>query len=392
MSILEEAGRHQERLIRLRRDIHRHPELSWKETRTQGVICRELDELGIPYEKVCGTGVIAVLRGERSGPVVGLRADMDALPITEKGKAEYSSENQGVMHACGHDCHVAMLLVAARILKAHENELCGTIKLIFQPAEEVIEGAHAMYTLPQLADVEQIFGAHVWIDLPVGMISAEVGPRMASADNIYLTVEGKSAHGAQPHQSADAIVAACAIVNALQTVVSRTVDPLEPIVVTIGTIAGGTSSNIIANEVKLSGTVRSFQPAVRDAVERRLEQIACTTAQAYGTTCRFEYRRCTPATINEAASTEIARKAVKTLFGDSALAHLKETTGGEDFAWFLERIPGCYVFVGARNEETGKCWPHHHECFDIDERALVNGAAVLAQVGLNAGMERSVQK
>ena len=162
---------------------------------------------------------------------------------------------------------------------------------------------------------------------------------MASADNIYLTVEGKSAHGAQPHQSADAIVAACAIVNALQTVVSRTVDPLEPAVVTIGTIAGGTSSNIIANEVKLSGTVRSFQPAVRDAVERRLEQIACTTAQAYGTTCRFEYRRCTPATINEAASTEIARKAVKTLFGDSALAHLKETTGGEDFAWFSERIP-----------------------------------------------------
>ena len=386
MNVLEEVRQHQEHLIGLRRDFHRHPELSWNENRTQKVICRELDELEIPYETVCNTGVIAVLQGSRRGPVIGLRADMDALPITEKSSVEYASQTPGVMHACGHDCHVAMLLVAARILKAHESELQGTVKLIFQPAEEVIEGARSMCALPQLADVQRIFGIHVWIDLPVGTFSVEPGPRMASADNIYLTVRGKSAHGAQPHQSADAIVAACGVVSALQTVVSRNVNPLKPAVVTIGTIAGGTSSNIIANEVKLSGTVRSFCPDVRDAMENRLKEVCCTTAQAYGTTCDFEYCRCTPATINEAASTEMAQKAVAQLFGNEAMVHLEKTTGGEDFAWFLERIPGCYLFVGARSEEKGRCWPHHHECFDIDEDALVNGAAVLVQIGLSAGV------
>lgn len=388
MAVLDEAKALRDYVTGLRRDLHRHPELGWQETRTQGIICQQLGAMGIPYEKVCGTGVIATLRGAQDGPAVGLRADMDALPITEQGTdSGYCSETPGVMHACGHDCHVAMLLGAARILKAHENELRGTVTLIFQPAEEVIEGAHAMCGLPQLAGLSRIFAAHVWIDLPTGAFSIEEGPRMASADNIELRVTGKSAHGASPHKGTDAIVAACGVVGALQTVVSRLNDPLEPVVVTIGTIEGGTSSNIIADEVRMTGTVRSFSPAVRDRTERLLEQVAGTAAQAYGAGCKFTYRRCTPATINEPASTAVARRAAVGLFGEGALSHLEKTTGGEDFAWFLERIPGCYVFVGARNEQAGKCWPHHHGCFDIDEEALTGGTALLAQLGIDAGKD-----
>lgn len=385
MNIYEEVLQHKSRLLALRHDFHAHPELGWKEKRTQDVVCRELDELEIPYEKVCGTGVIATIRGRKEKPVIAFRADMDALPIQEKGGCGYASQTPGVMHACGHDCHTAWLLVVARVLKDHVKELNCTVKLLFQPAEECIEGARAMCQLPQLADVEHIFGAHIWIELPVGTFSAQVGPRMASADNIYLTIRGKSAHGATPHQSVDAIVAACAVVQALQTVVSRNNDPRQPLVVTIGTIHGGTSSNIIANEVTLSGTVRSFDPAVRDKMEKRLEEVARTTAAAYGADCEFTYHRCTPALINSPEETELMRKAVVRVFGESALRELEKTTGGEDFAWFRENIPGSYLFVGARNEKTGKCWPHHHENFDVDEEALVNGAAVFCQAALLFG-------
>lgn len=373
---------HEAHLIELRRQIHQSPELGWQEHKTQALILRELEEIGIPCEKVCGTGVVAVLKGGKAGPVIGLRADMDALPIQEKNAVPYRSETDGVMHACGHDCHVAMLLTAARVLKEMQADIHGTIKFIFQPAEEIIEGARKMCTVPQLADLDYVAGAHVWIDLDVGTFSAEVGPRLACADNIYLTVHGRSAHGAQPQQSVDTIVAACAIVEQLQIVASRKVSPLEPVVVSIGTIHGGAQSNIIANEVTLSGTVRCFSPKLRSELPSMLEHIACTTAQVHGATCDFKYRCCTPPTINEARTTEVARCGITTLFGPESLVHLEKTTGGEDFAWFLERVPGTYIFVGARNEAEGKCHPHHHECFDIDERALANGTAALVQFAL----------
>lgn len=385
MTIYEEVQQQRERLVALRRDIHAHPELGWHETRTHALICRELDELEIPYETVCGTGVIAVIHGGAESPVIAFRADMDALPITEKNTCTYASQTPGVMHACGHDCHTAWLLVTARILKAHASELRCTVKLIFQPAEEIIEGAHAMYELPQLADVSHIFGAHAWIELPVGQFSVEPGPRFASADNIYLTIRGRSAHGAQPQDSVDAIVAASGVIQAIQTVVSRNNHPLQPFVVTIGTINGGTSSNIIANEVKLSGTVRSFSPAVRDKMANRLEEISKAAAAVYGAECEFEYRRCTPAVINCPEETDMLRQAVSQIFGQEALHGLEKTTGGEDFAWFLERIPGSYVRIGASAAAEGKNWPHHHERFDVDEEALVNGAAVLCQTALMFG-------
>ncbi|MCC8027109.1 MAG: amidohydrolase [Clostridium sp.] len=385
MDVKASVSAHKAHMVELRRQIHQNPELGWHEFETQALIIKELERLGIPCEKVCGTGVIATLKGAKEGPVTGLRADMDALPIQEKPDTPYRSQNPGVMHACGHDCHVAMLLTAARVLKEMEAQLYGTVKFIFQPAEEIIQGAQKMHTLPQLADLNSIAGAHVWLDLDVGTFSAEPGPRMACADNIYLTVHGKSSHGAQPHQSVDAILAACAIVEQLQIVASRKVSPLEPVVVSIGTINGGTQSNIIANEVRLSGTVRCFSPQLRSQLPGLLENIALSTAQAHGAVCDFTYEHCTPPTINHEKTTEIARGAIAGLFGPQSLVHMEKTTGGEDFAWYLERVPGCFIFVGARNQEAGKCYPHHHECFDVDEEALSGGAAALAQFALDAG-------
>ena len=383
MNVLEEVGKYAEHMIALRRDIHAHPELGWKEYRTQELICKELDEIGLPYEKVCGTGVIAVLKGTQDRPVIGLRADMDALPVTEKNICSYTSQTPGVMHACGHDCHTAILLTAARILCEHREEVHCTIKFIFQPAEEVIQGGKAMSEQPQLADLDHIFGAHVWSPLNVNSFCIEEGPRLASADNIYLTINGLGAHGAEPHRGHDAIIAACAIVQAFQSIVSRNTDPLQPLVITIGTINGGTASNIIPAEVRLSGTVRSFSPEVRDETQELLERIAKQTAETYGCTCVFDYQRCTPATINAPAETKKMRQAVIDLFGEKALKALEKTTGGEDFAWYLEKTPGAYMHIGARNDETGKNWPQHHECYDVDEQALVNGAAVLVQLGIS---------
>ena len=387
MNILPNVLAHQGHMIDLRRQIHQNPELGWQEYDTQALILRELGELNIPCERVCGTGVVAVLRGALPGPVTGLRADMDALPIQEKSDVPYRSQKDGIMHACGHDCHVAILLTVARVLKENQGRLCGTIKLLFQPAEEIIEGAHALSMIPQIADLDRIAAVHVWNDLDVNTFSAEIGPRLACAENIDLTIHGKSAHGAQPQNSVDAILAACAVVEQLQIVASRKVSPLEPVVVTIGTIQGGTMSNIIANEVRLSGTVRCFSPQLRAQLPAMLEQIAVSTAQAHGATCDFTYHSCTPPVLNEESSTRIAQEAITKLFGAEALVHLEKTMGGEDFAWYLERIPGCLVFVGARNKKTGKFWPHHHECFDVDEQALVNGAALLAQFALDAGKE-----
>jgi amidohydrolase len=236
-----------------------------------------------------------------------------------------------------------------------------------------------MIRQPQIADIDNIMAVHIWNGLPVGVISAEAGPRMACADNIYLKIKGKSAHGASPQQSVDAIVAACAVVTALQTVVSRKVDPLEPVVVSIGTIHGGTSSNIIANEVELSGTVRCFAPKLRETIPLILEGLALQTAKAYGAECDFEYRRCTPPTINEAKSSERACRAVVKLLGKQGLVRMEKVMGGEDFAWYLEKFPGCIAFIGSRNEAEDKCWPHHHERFDVDESAFVNGTALLVQ-------------
>lgn len=387
MNIYEEVRQEKDRLIRLRRDLHMHPELGWKEFRTQELICKELELLQIPYEKVCNTGVVAVIKSEYDHPIIALRADMDALPVEEKNDVNYASETPHCMHACGHDCHVAWLLVVARILKKHIADLRCTVKLVFQPAEEIIEGAREMFELPQLQDVDHIFGAHAWIEVPVGKFSIQEGPRFASADNFYIKIKGRSAHGAQPQDAVDAIVVASSVIQAIQTIVSRSISPLQPGVVTIGTIKGGSSSNIIADQVEMSGTVRCFNLDIQDQMEEKLKEISNKVAFAYGAECEIQYIRCTPPVINQPLETSMLKNAIIKVFGEDSLWNLEKTMGGEDFAWFLKKIPGSYVRVGARNEKEGKCWPHHSDRFDVDEDALVNGAAILCELALSVGKE-----
>ncbi|WP_053942868.1 M20 metallopeptidase family protein [Kallipyga gabonensis] len=387
MSIYEEIRQEKDRLVQIRRDLHAHPELGWKEFRTQEIICKELESLQIPYEKVCKTGVIAVIKTEYDHPVIALRADMDALPIEEKNDVKYASETPHCMHACGHDCHVAWLLTVARILKKHSAELRCTVKFIFQPAEEIIEGAREMSKLSQLDDVDHIFGAHAWIEVPVGKFSIQEGPRFASADNFTIKIKGQSAHGAQPQDAIDAIVVAGGVIQAIQSIVSRSISPLDSGVVTIGTMNGGSSSNIIADEVEMTGTVRCFNLDVQNQIEEKIREISNKVASAYGAKCEVQYIRCTPAVINQPFETAMLKNAITKVFGNDSIYSLEKTMGGEDFAWFLQKIPGSYVRVGARNENTGKCWPHHSNRFDIDEEALINGATILCELALSVGKE-----
>lgn len=388
MNVYELAKLEKDYLIDLRRKIHRNPELSWQEYKTSELICKQLENMGIKYEKVCGTGVIATIKGNKENCVIGLRADMDALPITEVGECEYKSQNPRVMHACGHDSHVAMLLGAAKILNNNRDELNCTVKLIFQPAEEVIQGAKELVKCEAIKDINSIMAVHIWSELPYGKISAESGPRMASADNIFITIHGKSGHGSMPHQTIDAIVAASSIVADLQTIASRTINPLEPIVVSIGTFNAGTSSNIIANNAQLSGTVRCFNPELRKQLPDMIENIVSNVANAYGAKYDYEYKCCTGATINDKKCSDRALNSVKKILGEDAIIEMEKTMGGEDFSYYLEKIPGCIAFIGCRNEETNKCWPHHHERFDIEENAMINGTALMVQYVLETQSEQ----
>jgi len=387
MNVYELAKLEKDYLINLRRKIHSNPELSWQEYKTCDLICEQLENMGVKYENVCGTGVIATIEGSRKNCVIGLRADMDALAITEAVDCEYKSKNDGVMHACGHDSHVAMLLGAAKILYGNRDKLNCTVKLIFQPAEEIIQGAKEIVNCDVINDINSIMAVHIWSDLAYGKISVESGPRMASVDNIFITVKGKSGHGSMPHQTIDAIVTASSIVMNLQTIASRTVNPLEPVVISIGTFNAGTASNIIANTAQLTGTVRCFNKELRKQLPDMIENIVSNVAKAYGANYDYEYKCCTGPTINDKKCSELALNSVKKILGEDAIVEMEKTMGGEDFSYYLEKIPGCIAFVGCRNEETSKFWPHHHEKFDIEENAMINGTALMVQYVLETQNE-----
>lgn len=380
MTTLAHVRRLQAQLIALRRYLHAHPELSWQESNTQQLICRMLDEIGIPYQTPHKTAVIATIQGKCAHPCTVLRADMDALAIQEANHVPYRSQNDGVMHACGHDAHVAMLLTAAKILYDQRNQLEGTVVLLFQPAEEIASGAKAL--LPHLAHADDFFALHVWSDFPLGKVSVEAGPRMAATDHLYWTVHGTGAHGAQPHHGVDAIVIAAHMICALQTVASRFTSPLEPVVLTMGQINGGLGYNIIADRVEIIGTLRTFDATVRQEILAQIEQIGTHTAQSMGGTCDFRCEAGNPPLVNHPASSARAQAAVERALGADFVAPMQPTMGGEDFAHYLQHASGCLAFVGARNEQTGKCAAHHHPCFDIDEQALVYGTAVLVEYAL----------
>lgn len=383
---LELACQQESYVIEQRRWFHRHPELSWQERETTEHIAGELRAIGLEPRFFLPpvTGLYAYIPGGKAGPgaeTIMLRADIDALPVQEKTGAAYQSRRDGVMHACGHDCHMAMLLGAARILKERSPELSGNVKLLFQGAEETAAGAKSYVEQGVLEDVQAVYGCHVNINYPAGQIKLLPEQCMPSADEFSIQVDGVSTHGAMPQYGKDAIVAAAAIVMNLQTLVSRSNDPLNPLVVSVGRIEGGREYNIIANRVIMRGTVRTFDRELRRRMDKLMEQVLQNTAQAFGCAARLEYLWKTgPVLHNSERMNRLARGAAEAVYGADRIA--RETRGAfsDDFAYFSERRPAFYAMIGAGNEALDCAYPHHHERFNVDESALKLGTAMFVQV------------
>jgi amidohydrolase len=347
-----------EELVRLRRDFHRHPELGYREKRTAGIVAARMKELGLEVtEGVAETGVLASRgAGERT---LLVRADMDALPITEANEVEYKSRNDGVMHACGHDGHTAIcMMVASRFARA---DFPGRIRFAFQPAEEGGQGADRMIAEGALEGVDAALGLHLWNALPVGKVAVTSGPTMAAVDDFTIEVRGSGGHAAIPHETEDPIVAAAGIVRDAQTIVSRRVDPFETAVVSITSIHGGDAFNVIPDRVRLRGTIRTFRPEVRETIHARLREIV-------GPRGTLEVMSVTRALVNEPRMCAIARRAAAEVVGAENVVEGMRTMGGEDFASVLAAVPGCFFFVGSASESGS--YPHHNPRFDVDERAL----------------------
>jgi hippurate hydrolase len=375
-----------DRIVTTRREIHRRPELAWSESDTAKRVCARLDELGIAWRSAGGTGVVAELPGGTEGPAVALRADMDALPIEERTGLPFASENEGVMHACGHDGHTAMLLGAAELLA--DESLAAPVRLLFQPAEEVGMGAVALMEAGALDGVGIVFGGHLDTCLPAGTMAVTEGVVNASADGFRIAIAGREGHAARPHQAIDAIVAASHVVVALQSIVAREIDPAEPAVVTVGRLEGGRAQNVIAGRAVLEGTFRAHDAGVRAALQRAVARVAEATAAAHGATATFELLAGgTPPIRNEGLALRLAREAATHVVGEEGIrAIARPNLGGEDFACYMEHVPGCFVRYGAAHPD-GDERPAHSSRFDFDERALGVGAAWLAQVARVAGRE-----
>lgn len=369
-------------LIAWRRDFHAHPELGMREHRSAGIIATVLRELGYDVQTgVAETGVVGLLAGARPGPVVMARFDMDALPIQENNQADYASCNPGVMHACGHDAHMTIGLGLATLMARRRDELAGTLKLVFQPGEEGMDGARRMVEAGVLENPrpDVFLSTHVWSDTAAGMVDVTPGPVMAAADTWECKVVGKGGHGAMPHQTIDPVVAAAQIVTALQSIVSRNVSPLDTAVVTVGTIHGGDAFNIVPTEVSMTGTVRSYDASVREAVVRRMREVIEGVAVAMGVSAQFKVTALTSALVNDEAVTAVVREAAEAALGRDRVLSGRRTMGSEDAAEFMRSVPGCYFFIGSTNTERGLTGPHHNPHFDIDEAVLPIGVAVLAR-------------
>ena len=367
----------------IRRHLHRYPELGYQEHATAAFIEEKLAELGITrVQRLMGTGVVAWLGKKETAPTVALRADIDALPVHEQTGLPFASEHPGVMHACGHDGHVAMLLGAARLLK--EGELPGRVALIFQPAEEADGGAQGMIAGGALEGATAIFGGHIERLYPVGEIAVQPGIICAYADEFRITITGKGGHAAKPHDSRDSIMAASALVLQLQTLISRETDPVAPAVVTIGTIQGGSAANAIAEETVLTGTVRTVDPATRTALFAGIRRMAGALAELYQVSTTVAISEGYPPVVNSEAASRIAREAAAAVVGEAGvIPQPKPSLGGEDFSFYLREVPGCLVRFGARKEGHEQESAHSPR-FDFDERVLPIGAAFLAQAAIAA--------
>ncbi len=371
-------------VIGWRRYLHQHPELSFHEERTSQFIADTLGELGgLTITRPTRTSVMARLIGSRPGPTLAIRADIDALPIEERNNHDFVSTQPGVMHACGHDGHAAMLLGAVKVLIARRDELGGEVRFLFQHAEELPPGgAEEMVKAGVLEGVDLVVGAHLWLPLQVGKVGVKVGPLMASPDNFRITITGSGGHAAAPQQTIDSIAIAAQVITNLQHIVSRNVDPLEPAVVSVTRIVGGTTYNVIPSEVEIAGTVRTFDPALRTRIPELMERVIAGITAAHGATYTFIVEPSYRPVINDAGASDLLRRAVVAAIGADALVEATPTMGGEDFSAYQQQAPGSFFFIGARNEERGIIHPHHHDHFDLDERALDHGTRIFVAAAL----------
>ena len=384
--MLEQAHRLADTLVALRREIHRHPEPGFQETRTAQLIADRLTELGIPCRAgIARTGVVGEVG--QGGPCMALRADMDALPIQEENDVPYASEVPGMMHACGHDVHVACLLGAAQLLaeEAGGGRLPGRVRFLFQPAEEGqapdgLSGAMRMVDEGVMDGVDAVLGLHVWADLPVGTIGLRDGTTTAHPDRFRLVIKGQEAHGAFPHRGIDAITLAAQVINALQTVVSRRLDPTRGKVLTVGTIRGGTKENILAGEVTMTGTLRTFEPEIQAALVAEMER-ACGVARALGGDFQLTIYPGYPPVVNDLAMTDLVRQVGADLLGVDNVRAAELEMGGEDFSYFGQKAPGCFFWLGGATPGEPQRL-HHHPRFDVDERCLPLGTALLAEAAV----------
>jgi len=388
MDLLKETVTIEPEIIRLRREIHQNPELAYKEEVTGKLVAHKLESLGILVRrKVGGTGVLGVLKGSKSGKVVALRADMDALPLEEMADVQFKSRVKGVMHACGHDTHVAMLLGAAKLLATHKDDLHGTVKFLFQPAEE--HGGRGGAG-PMIEDgvmnnptVDYVFGLHISGDHNSNVFGLRGGPIMAAPDTFKIRVIGRGGHGSAPQQTIDPVYVAAQIIISLQGVSGRMIDPIQPFVITIGAVHSGTKENIIPDEALLDGTIRTLDEATRNRAKAKVKKTAEGVARAFGAKAIVEFERdAYPVTVNDERVTEQAMKILKKIPGTRTTI-VKPILGGEDFSRFLHKAPGTFYFLGTKNPAKGCVYPNHSSRFKVDEDVLKYGAASLAVLAMN---------
>lgn len=384
MDIREIAKEYNGYLIEMRRWFHQHPEIAEKEFETSARIKEELDKYGISW-KSCGlqTGVLATIVGEKPGKTILLRGDMDALPVTEETGAPYASKNPGFMHACGHDCHTATMLTVARLLNDHKDQLCGTVKVAFQPAEEIGTGAPGMINAGALEGVDSAFAVHIMSMIPSGQVSMNLGPQMAGVDKFVIHIEGKGGHASSPHECVDPVVCMGAMIGNLQSIVSRQCSPMDSAVLTIGKAEAGTLWNIIPGSATLEGTTRYFTRQLYNEFPGMMERVVKYTAETYRCSAKLDYIRMIPPTINDVPFAEMAREAAAKVVSSKNVVNIGPIAIGEDFGLFLEKVPGALALVGVGNEACGAIWPQHSAKYTVDEDALLNSVMLYAQVALD---------
>lgn len=376
----DEVSELAEQLVAWRRDFHRHPEVAFEEERTSAVIKTYLEDQGLSVRRCAGFGLVGLLEGNPGAKTVALRADMDALPIKEEGGKDYLSLNPEAAHACGHDGHMAILMGAVKLLSRKKDKFSGRVVFLFQPAEERPPGgARKMIEEGALVGVDAIFGLHLWQPLATGSVGLVKGAMMANSDEFSIVVRGRGGHGSMPHTAVDSILAAAHLVVNVQSIVSRNVDPLKSCVVSFGKVNGGTAFNIIPGEVSLNGTVRSFDKAVQVLAERRLREVAEGTGKTFGASCTVEYSKGFPALVNQPEMADFVNGVAQRVLGEDRLKKIDPIMGGEDFAYYLQEIPGAFFFFGAGD---GQEFPHHHPAFDLDEKALPQAALLMSNLAL----------